>query len=530
MGGCIPLGDGALPYAPVVEALRGFARRVGPDDVERVFGHGRSELARLVPDLGPVADGSGSPSGLSIGSAQGRLFELLLGVLERLAADGARRVHRRGPPLVRPVDARPARLPRSQPARRAGHARLHLPLGRAPPAPSAAALPGRAGADRPGRADRARALRPPRCRRAARGDRRTRPRRALVESIHARSGGNAFFAEELLAAAGDDGRTELPSTLRDVLLARVATLAERDPGVPARRVRGGSIASIPRSSPRPSRWTSGRCTRRCARASAGRSWYPTRRPASSATRSATPSSRRRCTTTSCPVSGRVSTRPSRGRSRRPPRDGNTPCRRARLPLVRGARPAARARGRRPGGRRGRGRLRLPGGGRPVRARRRAVGPGPRRRGRGPVSTAIDLLATLAGVSRFHEPARAVSHIEAAIRLVDEDADPIRAGLLYERLGRYAWIAGQGDRSQDAYRAAMALIPQEPPTEARARALAGLSQILMLAGWFEESSRPRQRIARPRRCRRRRPRSRDTPSIRGASTRPSSATSTVASRT
>ena len=100
---------------------------------------------------------------------------------------------------------------------------------------------------------------------------------------------------------------------------------------------------------------------------------------------------------------------------------------------------------------------------------------------------VDLLATLAGVSRFHEPARAVSHIEAAIRLVDEDADPIRAGLLNERLGRYAWIAGQGDCSQDAYRAAMALIPQEPPTEARARALAGLSQILMLAGWFEESS-------------------------------------------
>ena len=68
---------------------------------------------------------------------------------------------------------------------------------------------------------------------------------ALVESIHARSGGNAFFAEELLAAAGDDGRTELPSTLRDVLFGRVATLAERDPGVPAGRVRGRVLGSSP---------------------------------------------------------------------------------------------------------------------------------------------------------------------------------------------------------------------------------------------------------------------------------------------
>src|SRR2546423_7628802 len=49
---------------------------------------------------------------------------------------------------------------------------------------------------------------------------------ALVDSIHGRSGGNAFFTEELLLAAGTDGTTELPPTLRDVLLARVADLAE----------------------------------------------------------------------------------------------------------------------------------------------------------------------------------------------------------------------------------------------------------------------------------------------------------------
>ena len=41
---------------------------------------------------------------------------------------------------------------------------------------------------------------------------------SLIESIHARSGGNAFFAEELLRAAEEEDRADLPGTLRDVLL------------------------------------------------------------------------------------------------------------------------------------------------------------------------------------------------------------------------------------------------------------------------------------------------------------------------
>jgi DNA-binding CsgD family transcriptional regulator len=90
------------------------------------------------------------------------------------------------------------------------------------------------------------------------------------------------------------------------------------------------------------------------------------------------------------------------------------------------------------------------------------------------------------VARFHEPARAVAHIQAAIRLVDEAVDPVRSGLLSERLGRYAWIAGQGELSKQAYLTAMRLTPTDPPSEARARAVAGLAQILMLGGRFEES--------------------------------------------
>ena len=99
---------------------------------------------------------------------------------------------------------------------------------------------------------------------------------------------------------------------------------------------------------------------------------------------------------------------------------------------------------------------------------------------------VELLAAAGGVARFHDAARAVSLIQSAIRLVDETADPVRASLLNERLGRCAWIAGQGEIAREGYRAAVRLSPVEPPSVARARAMAGLAQILMLGDRFEES--------------------------------------------
>jgi DNA-binding CsgD family transcriptional regulator/tetratricopeptide (TPR) repeat protein len=485
MGGCIPLGDGALPYAPVIEALRGFARRVGPDDVERVFGHGRSELARLVPDLGPVTDGSGSPSGLSIGSAQGRLFELLLGVLERLAAEaplafivedlhwsdqstrdllGFLVRNLRDVPVMLVFTYRSDELHRRHPLlpflaelERTGRVeRIELaPFGRRDATDQLAAIAGR---DLDAR---------------------------LVESIHARSGGNAFFAEELLAAAGDDGRTELPSTLRDVLLARVATLADatqeflRVASAAGPRVEPALIAAAVAMDER--------ALYEALRESVGRQVLvpdPTAGVERYAFRHALlqeavyddllPGERTRLHSAFARTLEATAS------------DGNRHAAElayhwyAAHDLPRALEAAVRAGAAAEAG------YAFP---EAVAQYERAVelwDQVPDAEARAGFDR-VDLLATLAGVSRFHEPARAVSHIEAAIRMVDEDSDPIRAGLLNERLGRYAWIAGQGDCSQDAYRAAMALIPQEPPTEARARALAGLSQILMLAGWFEESS-------------------------------------------
>jgi predicted ATPase len=46
----------------------------------------------------------------------------------------------------------------------------------------------------------------------------------LVEAVFARSAGNPLFAEELVAAAAQEGTEGLPATLRDMLLARIGAL------------------------------------------------------------------------------------------------------------------------------------------------------------------------------------------------------------------------------------------------------------------------------------------------------------------
>ena len=111
-GGCVPVGEGALPYAPIVEALRPLPDELGVDAVRELVGPSWRELARLLPSLGEPEPG---PAGQA---AQARLFELLLGLLARLSRADADRPGGRGPALGRPVHPRPARLPGPQPAPR----------------------------------------------------------------------------------------------------------------------------------------------------------------------------------------------------------------------------------------------------------------------------------------------------------------------------------------------------------------------------------------------------------------------------
>jgi DNA-binding CsgD family transcriptional regulator/tetratricopeptide (TPR) repeat protein len=482
LGGCIDLGEGSMPYAPIAEALRGLVRSVDAEELDAVFGQARSELARLVPDLGPVAEPS--PSGLSFGSGQGRLFELLLGVLERLAA-------RR--PVVFIVEDlhwsdRSTRDLLGFLVRNLRDAAVMLlftyrsdELHRRHPL-----LPFLAELERTGRVERLE-LHPFDRRESADQLRAIAGHDldlALVESIHARSGGNAFFAEELLVASGDDGTTELPSTLRDVLLARVADLAEptqeflRVASAAGQRVDPALLAAAADFDETTLYDALRECVGRQVLVpdpTAGVERYAFRHALlqeaiyddllpGERTRLHSAFARTLEASSADAWSQAAELAYHWYAAHDLPRALESAVAAGVAAEARYAFPEAHAQYERA----------IDLWDQVSDAEARA------RRDR------VDLLAALAGVARFHEPERAVSHIQAAIRLVDEVGDPVRSGLLNERLGRYAWIAGQGELAKAAYRTAVRLTPSEPPSEARARALAGLAQILMLGGRFEES--------------------------------------------
>src|SRR5215472_10188383 len=206
-GGCVPLGEEGVPFAPVIEALRGLAGELDVAELEAVAGPARADLGRLLPGLG--WDGA-APAAAVAGAGQGRLFELLLGVIERLAASAplllvmedlhwADRSTRdlvaflaaslRPGPVMLVLTFRSDELHRAHPlrgllgelARNRRVQRLELPrFTRAELAEQLAAL---LAADPPAR---------------------------VAEEIYARSEGNPFFAEELLRAGEGRGLGALP--------------------------------------------------------------------------------------------------------------------------------------------------------------------------------------------------------------------------------------------------------------------------------------------------------------------------------
>ena len=175
-----------LPFAPIIEALRGLARSLPEAELNRLFGPGRADLAPLLPQLRrDPTDGDGT--GLAYGSAQGRLFEAVLGLLDRLTATGpvvlvVEDMHWADRStldllafLVRNLRQGPMLL-----------LRTFLAAAQAPSASSPGAVSRRAEARSPNHAHRPRPLRPPR------GGPDERPSRVghptgLVERIYSRS-------------------------------------------------------------------------------------------------------------------------------------------------------------------------------------------------------------------------------------------------------------------------------------------------------------------------------------------------------
>jgi DNA-binding CsgD family transcriptional regulator/tetratricopeptide (TPR) repeat protein len=227
IGACLPTGSGMVPYAPFVEALRDLIRTLEPGGLVGLLGPARGEISRIFPELRTRAMPPRPDAFEADRAGQGRLFEAVLTVLERRGRDGPILLaiediqwadagtrslitflsrNLRSQPTLMVLTVRTDDLERSVPTvrllaeleRNAWVERIELgPLERS----DVAVLLARSGG-------------------------RT-PIPEATDAVLARSGGNPFFVEQLAAAAaGDPTRRPLPPSLRDVLVDRLADLPD----------------------------------------------------------------------------------------------------------------------------------------------------------------------------------------------------------------------------------------------------------------------------------------------------------------
>jgi tetratricopeptide (TPR) repeat protein len=106
-----------------------------------------------------------------------------------------------------------------------------------------------------------------------------------------------------------------------------------------------------------------------------------------------------------------------------------------------------------------------------------------------VPTRLDVLSRAAdAASRTGAFARAVELTNTALADIDPAADPTSAGLLHERQAWFLWRAGQEEQALDEYRAAVRMVPPEPPSAARARVLAAHADALERTGAWADARR------------------------------------------
>jgi predicted ATPase len=207
-GGCVPVGDGALPYAPIVEGLRALVGDLGASAVRGLVGPSWPVLARLLPALGEPQAGGGPPDQ----AAQARLFELLLGMLARLSQQM---------PVTLVVEDlhwadRSTRDLMTFLARNLRRERLLVVVSYRNDEPGTDWLgPYLAVLDRSGHAQRVELSRLDRAETLAQlvGIVGAAPPAELVDAVFGRSEGNPYFTEELLGSIRA-GSGELPPTLR----------------------------------------------------------------------------------------------------------------------------------------------------------------------------------------------------------------------------------------------------------------------------------------------------------------------------
>ena len=222
VGHCVQLEHATYPYAPIIEAIRSMLRHRSASEVRDLLGPGGRALAALLPEL---AVGHGDTATGADPWGHGPLFEAVLGLLHRLAtrADAGivvavvEDLHWADAAtldlvnyLVRNLADAPVVLvltTRDELTANPGLQRWVSEVRRVPAVEEVpVALFGRAEtaalvAMRAGHAEPA----------------------SLVEDLFRRSDGNPFLVEELLDAAWR-GEVNVPSTLRDTVMGRVARL------------------------------------------------------------------------------------------------------------------------------------------------------------------------------------------------------------------------------------------------------------------------------------------------------------------
>jgi DNA-binding NarL/FixJ family response regulator len=485
VGGCLALGGGGLPYAPFAEALRRLARARPPAELDAVVGDARGELARLVPALS--APGS-MPPGPDPGAAtnQGLLFEGVLGLLVRLSLEA---------PVALVLDD----------LHWADHSTLDLLVFLARNlADSRVLIVGTYRSDdmhrrhpllpvivelvRSGRLDRIelRPLEHDDVRLLIASIRGSEPEPGLVTAVAGRSGGNPFYVEELLATRATG--SEMPDTLREVLLARIGSLTERTQEV----MRLASAAGARFSGPlledaagidetdvlaalrEAVEWhvvhvlgeAGGEATYAFRHALLQEALYgellaeERRRLHAAYARALQETGRER---PDAELAAQLAYHWTEA--------GNAP--EAFAASLEAATLAERVAAFADAHAQYEGAIGL---WERVRDATARIG--------------IDRPALLERTARAAwaagSPSHAIERIRQALELVDPSIDPVRAGLLYEQLGRYCAAGGDHAAALAARHHAVALVPGEPPSAARARAVAGLARSLAQAGRYPES--------------------------------------------
>ena len=487
IGGCADIGDGGMPYGPIGEGLRQLARDLEPAELEAVFGSARTDLARLVPSLGPTGDQIANTE-----FTQPRLLDAVVGVLQRLSEAS---------PVVFIVED----LHWSDPATRETVAYLvrHLrservllvmtfrsdELQRRHPL-----LPWLAELGRTGRTERVDLVRldvgqTAELLTAILGE---KPPAEFVGQIHRRSDGNPFFVEELIGAGGDGGGGPLPPTLREVLLARLVALPEhtqtviRVAAVAGRGVDHDLLAEVVNIGEADLIAALRSAVAEQVLVTGGAA--DTERGADYAFRHALlqeaayddllPGERQRlhrtfaeALATRAPGTGAMAA--GRWAELAHHWSNARDDRRAFEAFVRAGGEAARA---------------------------FAFADSRRNDERAlDLWSAVPDAEAIAGVDRAEllgraaegamlsgDSRRSVALRREAITELGPDGDALRLGTAYERLGRALWINGEVQPALQAHDAAMRIIPVDPPSGERARAMSGYAQILMLVDRWTDS--------------------------------------------